>query len=282
MVTYIFPGQGSQHKGMGSSLFSEFPEFTKKADEILGYSIQSLCLDDPLQQLGKTQYTQPALYVVNSLSYFKKKREAMKGPAFVMGHSLGEYNALLAAGFFDFETGLRLVKKRGELMSKASGGAMAAIIGLKAEDIQSILDKNQPINVSIANHNTHTQIVITGLKEDILRAQQLCEQAGAMLVVPLNVSGAFHSRYMSDAQREFELFLKEFQFNTPSIPTISNYTARPYGTENIPENISRQITSPVRWTESILYVLQSGEQEFEEVGPGTVLTGLVKRIKNGS
>jgi len=282
MTTYIFPGQGSQCKGMGGSLFSEFPEFTKKADDILGYSIQSLCLDDPLQQLGKTQYTQPALYIVNALSYFKKKREALKEPAFVMGHSLGEYSALLAARVFDFETGLRLVKKRGELMSKASGGAMAAIIGLKAEDIQTILDKNRPLNVSIANHNTRTQIVISGLKEDVLRAQQLCEQAGAMLVVPLNVSGAFHSPYMSYAQKEFELFLKGFQFNTPSIPIISNYTARPYGTENISENISRQITHPVRWTESVFYVLKTGEQEFEEIGPGSVLMSLVQRIKNGT
>ncbi len=282
MTIYIFPGQGSQHKGMGSSLFSEFPEFTKKADDILGYSIQSLCLDDPLQQLGKTQYTQPALYVVNALSYYKKRREVMKEPGFVMGHSLGEYSALMAAEVFDFETGLRLVKKRGELMNKASGGAMAAIIGLKAEDIQTILDKNQPINVSIANHNTRTQIVISGLREDVLRAQQLCEQAGAMLVIPLNVSGAFHSPYMRSAQEEFELFLKGFQFNTPSIPTISNYSARPYGTENISQNISRQITNPVRWTESVLYVLQAGEQEFEEIGPGAVLMGLVQRIKNGT
>lgn len=281
MTTYIFPGQGSQYKGMGRSLFSEFPEITKKADDILGYCIQSLCLDDPLQHLGKTEYTQPALYVVNALSYFKKKREAMKEPDFVMGHSLGEYSALLAARVFDFETGLRLVKKRGELMSKASGGAMAAIIGLKAEDIQAILDKNRLINVSIANYNTRTQIVISGLKEDVLRAQQLCKQAGAMLVVPLNVSGAFHSPYMSDAKKEFELFLKDFQLHAPSIPIISNYTATPYGTENFSENISKQITSPVRWTESVFYVLERGEQELEEIGPGAVLMGLVKRIKNG-
>ncbi len=285
MTTYIFPGQGSQSKGMGGSLFSEFPEFTKKADDILGYSIQSLCLDDPLQQLGKTQYTQPALYVVNALTYFKKKRENSKEPSFVLGHSLGEYSALLASGVFDFETGLRLVKKRGELMSRSSGGAMAAIIGLKAENIQAILDNNHLTNVSIANHNTRTQIVISGLKEDVLRAQGLCEQAGAMLVVPLNVSGAFHSPYMSNAQEEFELFLKNtavFRFNPPSIPTISNYTARPYKAENILENISKQITHPVRWTESVVYLLETGEQEFIEIGPGVVLTGLVNRIKNGS
>ena len=282
MITYVFPGQGSQYKGMGNTLFSEFPEYTKKADDILGYSIQSLCLDDPLQQLGKTQYTQPAIYVVNALSYFKKKRESMKNPAFLMGHSLGEYNALLAGGVFDFETGLRLVKKRGELMSKASGGAMAAIIGLKGEDIQAILDKNQPINASIANNNTRTQIVISGVKEDILRAQQLCEQAGALIVIPLNVSGAFHSPYMSSAQEEFEHFLKGFQFETPSVPIISNYTARPYEADNISENLSKQITNMVRWTESVLYVLEAGEKEFEEVGPGAVLMDLVQRIKNGT
>jgi malonyl CoA-acyl carrier protein transacylase len=132
MPAYIFPGQGSQAKGMGKELFSQFPEITAKADEILGYSITTLCVEDPDQRLNQTQYTQPALYTVNALFYFNKLRQIGTPPSFVAGHSLGEYNALLAADVFDFGTGLKLVKKRGELMSQASGGAMAAVIGLNA------------------------------------------------------------------------------------------------------------------------------------------------------
>src|SRR6516162_2607290 len=129
MTAFLFPGQGSQRKGMGSTLFEEFQEVTARADEILGYSIKELCLHDPHQQLGQTQFTQPALYVVNALSYLKKMKDGSKVPTYLAGHSLGEYNALFAAGVFDFETGLRLVKKRGELMSQATGGGMAAVIG---------------------------------------------------------------------------------------------------------------------------------------------------------
>src|SRR5690606_35248979 len=138
----MFPGQGSQSKGMGGMLFDEFQELTEKADKILGYSIKELCLEDSGKELGQTQFTQPALYVVNALSYFKKIKETGQKPDFVAGHSLGEFNALLAAECFDFEAGLKLVKKRGELMSEAGGGGMAAIINAGKEEIESILEKN--------------------------------------------------------------------------------------------------------------------------------------------
>ncbi len=187
----------------------------------------------------------------------------------------------LAANVFDFETGLKLVKKRGELMDQASGGAMAAVLGLKAETIYSLLKAHHSINVTIANDNSYTQIVISGLKQDIVHAQGLCEQAGAALVVPLNVGGAFHSPFMSPAQGQFETFLRDFQFNLPSLPIIANYTAKPYKTTETSNNLTQQITYPVRWAESIFYILAQGETEFEEVGPGKVLTGLVQRIKNG-
>lgn len=281
MTTYVFPGQGSQIKGMGSGLFSEFSELTEKANAILGYSIQTLCLEDPHQHLTQTQYTQPALYIVNALTYFKKIQEKRKPPRFVAGHSLGEYNALLAASVFDFETGLKLVQKRGELMSQAREGAMAAIIGLKADLIKTILDQHGLTNVAIANDNSYTQLVISGSKEDIHEAQGLCEQAGAVLVIPLKVSGAFHSPYMRPAQEQFEHFLEGFQFTSPSCPVISNYTARPYETTEISRTLAQQITHPVRWTESISYILAQGETEFEEVGPGAVLSGLIRRITNG-
>lgn len=281
MTVALFPGQGSQTKGMGEALFNHFPELIAKADHILGYSIKNLCLEDPQNQLHQTQYTQPALYTINALTYFKKLQASTQKPTYVAGHSLGEYNALLAADVFDFETGLKLVKKRGELMSQATNGAMAAIIGLKIDDIKAILLQNNLNQISIANHNSHTQIVISGLKPEIEQAKVLCEQSGAMMVVPLKVSGAFHSPYMQDAQQQFEDYIDDFQFEAPRIPVIANTTARPYSAGDTKKNLARQITSSVRWTESIDFLLAQQETEFEEIGPGTVLTGLIRRIKNG-
>src|SRR5437762_401122 len=175
MTVFLFPGQGSQRKGMGNTLFDEFKEAIASADEILGYSIKELCLHDPHQQLGKTQFTQPALYVVNALSYLKKMKETGQAPDYVAGHSLGEYSALFAAGAFDFETGLRLVKKRGELMSQAIGGGMAAVIGFTLEQVDQVLKECGLTGIDIANYNTPTQIVIAGLKADIVSAKPFFE-----------------------------------------------------------------------------------------------------------
>ena len=149
MKTYVFPGQGSQKKGMGKALFDEFTDLTKKADEILAYSIKDLCLNDPQNLLGKTNYTQPALYTVNALTWLKKISSEEK-PDFLAGHSLGEYNALFAAGAFDFETGLKLVQERSRLMSLAQGGAMAAVIGMDEPTIDKIIKENQFSGISIA------------------------------------------------------------------------------------------------------------------------------------
>jgi len=157
MTVFIFPGQGSQIKGMGGTLFNQFKDFTDQANTILGYSIQTLCLEDPQQQLKQTQYTQPALYIVNALTYFKKIQETGQKPTYVAGHSLGEYNALLAAGVFDFETGLKLVKKRGEFMSQVGEGAMASVSGLTADAIYIILSQYGLTNVVIANSLHCTQ-----------------------------------------------------------------------------------------------------------------------------
>ncbi|MCY8910321.1 [acyl-carrier-protein] S-malonyltransferase [Bacillus atrophaeus] len=278
MKTYVFPGQGSQIKGMGATIFNEFPELIEKADAILGYSIKTLCLEDPENKLNLTQYTQPALYIVNALTYFKKVREINTQPEFLAGHSLGEYNAILGAGGFDFETGLRLVKKRGELMGKASGGAMAAVIRLKEEKIKEILSKNKFTGIDIANLNTPTQIVISGYNDDILRAKPYFEREGAAYI-PLNVSAAFHSRYMQEAKDKFEKYLMNFTFSELSIPVISNVTGKPYDSSNIVSNLANQLRSSVRWTESIKYLLCQGNMEFEELGPGTVLTNLIAKIK---
>lgn len=282
MVAFIFPGQGSQVVGMGREVFDKYPDLIHKADDILGYSIKTLCLKDPLAQLSHTQFTQPALFVVNALMYFDKIKDMSQTPDYVCGHSLGEYNALLAAQAFDFETGLKLVKKRGELMSQAKNGAMAALIGLSAEAIQAVLVQHHLNQVSVANYNSHTQIVISGMQEEVMRALPLLETAGATMVIHLKVSGAFHSPLMRPAQTEFSHFIKQFHFSSPKIPVVSNVTANFYETHEIQKNLVSQIASPVRWTESIELLLSRGEQEFVEVGPGKVLTGLVRRIKSGS
>lgn len=281
MFAYLFPGQGSQSVGMCAELFEKFPDITAKADAILGYSIQSLCLGEMSSALNQTQYTQPALFTVNALSYFNRLQEKAIKPTYVAGHSLGEYNALLAAEVFDFESGLKMVQKRGELMSQMTGGAMAAIIGLHADAINEIFQKHHLKNVSIANYNSHTQIVITGKKEEVHQAQVLCEQYNAAMVIPLTVSGAFHSPFMQTAQEQFALFIKNFEFSAPKIPVIANVTARPYQHDDIRQTIAEQITASVRWTETIEYLQAQGVTDFEEIGPGKVLAGLVRRIKKG-
>lgn len=281
MKTYMFPGQGSQVRGMGGALFDEFQELTEQADAILGFSIKELCLEDPRKELDKTQFTQPALFVVNALSYFKRIQAAGREPDFLAGHSLGEFNALLAAGCFGFETGLKLVQKRGQLMSQVSGGAMAAILNATPEFIEASLKEAGLTNVELANFNTPTQVVISGLKSEIDAAQPLF-QKGRMLFYPLNTSGAFHTRFMAAAQEEFRAFLKTLDVSAPKIPVIANVTARPYENDAVVETLSRQIASAVKWSDSVQYLLGLGGAEqpmqFEELGHGDVLTRLVKAI----
>jgi malonyl CoA-acyl carrier protein transacylase len=281
MTVYVFPGQGSQVKGMGEELFSAFPAIVRQADQLLGYSIESLCIDDPKQQLDQTQFTQPALYTVNALYYEKKRNEHAGAPAYVAGHSLGEYNALLAANVFDFATGLKLVQKRGALMSEAAGGAMAAVIGLDSKTVQTILQDNNLPAITIANYNTHQQVVISGSREDIASAESYFLQAKAKLFVPLKVSGAFHSPLMEVAKQQFATFLETFTFASPSIPVIANVSAKPYSVHEIPTTLAQQITHSVLWTQSIEYLLKQGETVFEEIGPKKVLSGLITRIQKG-
>lgn len=279
MFGIVFPGQGSQYKGMGGTLFDEFADLTREADAILGYSIKELCLNDPNYQLHKTQYTQPALYVVNALSYYQKMKIEKRKPDYLAGHSLGEYNALLAAGVFDFETGLKLVKKRGELMMQAPSGGMAAVIGLDIETVENVLNENDLTRIDIANHNAPSQIVIAGLKNDIESAQEIFERTGAKMYIPLEVSGAFHSRYMSGIQQEFEVFLRGFEFSNISIPVISNVDAYPYKANDIKTKLVKQITQRVQWNDTIRYFMGLSNLQIEEVGPKKVLTNLIDKIK---
>lgn len=279
MKTYMFPGQGSQSKGMGSGLFDEFKDLTDKADKILGYSIKELCIEDPNRELNKTQFTQPALYVVNALSYYKKIADEGGKPDYVIGHSLGEFNALLAAECFDFEAGLKLVKKRGELMSQAKDGGMAAVLNASKKEVENILAENNFSQIDLANFNTLTQIVISGDKEEINNAQSVF-QTGNILYYALNTSGAFHSRFMQDSKEKFERYIKKFKLSELTIPVISNVTALPYENNNILQNLSDQISSPVLWCDSVQHLIKlDADMEFVEIGHGEVLTKLVDKIK---
>jgi trans-AT polyketide synthase/acyltransferase/oxidoreductase domain-containing protein len=263
---------------MGGDLFAEYPEQTAVADAVLGTSIRNLCVEDPGGLLTRTDFTQPALFVVSALMHLKRTASGTS-PDFVAGHSVGEFAALFAAGVFDFETGLRLTRKRGELMSQARGGGMAAVIGMSEEQVRATLSDAGRGTIDIANLNSPQQTVISGLADDVLAVREAFESAGAKMFVPLPVSGAFHSRYMRPSQAEFESFLSGFTLAPPRIPVISNVTAQPHRAGEIGQNLVAQITSPVRWSDTIRYLLALPDPQFEEIGPGMVLTGLTRQIK---
>ncbi|MCM8532367.1 MAG: ACP S-malonyltransferase [Lentisphaeraceae bacterium] len=275
---YVFPGQGSQKIGMGEELFEKYADLVAQADEILGYSIKELCLEGPAEKLSQTQYTQPALYIVNALSYYNQLDEDSEKPTFVAGHSLGEYNALLASEVFDFATGLKLVIKRGEIMSKVEGGGMAAVLGMSADDIKATVENAGLDKIDVANFNSPKQTVLSGMKEDIVNAEGAFKDAGAKRYIVLPVSGAFHSRYMEGPKEEFKAFAEQFTFNAPAIPVISNINATEYDASDVLNTVAAQISSSVRWVETIQYIKTKGEFEFLELGPGKVLTSLIKQI----
>jgi trans-AT polyketide synthase/acyltransferase/oxidoreductase domain-containing protein len=278
---YLFPGQGAQYKGMGGGLFDEFPDLTAKADAVLGYSIKELCTDDPRRMLNQTDHTQPAIYVVSALSYLKRLGEGGQPPDYLAGHSLGEYTALFAAGVFDFETGLRLVQRRGALMSATSSGGMAAILELDRHGVATVIAENALSEIDIANLNAPRQTVIAGPLAALNAAQIHFEKAGGVFV-PLNVSAPFHSRYMRPAATEFAEFLERFEFRRPKIPVIANTTAKPYGpaSAGIKANLANQIVSSVRWFETVWYLMHCGvDGSFKEIGPGGTLTKLWATIR---
>jgi len=276
---YVFPGQGSQHKGMGMDLFERYPDLVRQAETQLGYSLATLCLEDPHDRLTQTEFLQPALYVVSALTYLQKCETEKTAPDYVAGHSLGEYAALFAAGCFDFLTGVKLVQMRGLLMSKVSGKGMAAVIGLPPVKIREVLQSSSKGTIDIANYNSYNQTVIAGPVEDIAGVKSALESAGARAVIPLNVSAPFHSRYMRDAQRQLETFLAGFSFSDPKIPVISNYRALPYEAGRARETLAEQVANPVRWLETVLYLLRLPDPAFEEIGPGTVLARLIAQIQ---
>ena len=277
-TAFLFPGQGSQTVGMGVDLFDQFPEEVSLANEILGYSLPDLCKNGPEAHLGQTQYTQPALYLVSYLHARSISSES-EIPAMAAGHSVGEFAALAYSEAVTFADGLKMVAKRGEIMSQVSGGGMAAVIALDIEKIQEVFSRNGFEGIDLANFNSPGQIVISGPGDQVSQSLSPLKEAGAKLVVPLKVSGAFHSRMMEGPALQFGEFLKSFSFQKTTFPVYANVTAAPYpDASSIPETLVRQIHSPVLWAETILEMRSSGADDFQECGPGKVLTKLLRQI----
>lgn len=278
MIAFVFPGQGSQKKGMGKELFEAYPEYLEIADRVLGYSIQNLCLKNPENKLNFTEYTQVAIFVVNALTYLHFIETTKMKPDFVAGHSLGEYNALLSADVFNFETGLKLVHMRGRLMGKVSGGGMAAILGLSVKRVEEICTKYPLLSLSIANYNTDTQTIIAGEKENVMKSRGIFTEIEGVRFLPLNVSGAFHSPYMKVPKIEFEKYISQFQLKKPQIPVIANLMASEYEIDYLSHNLVEQIDSSVKWSDTIRYLLGKGVRGFIEMGEGKILTKMIEGI----
>jgi [acyl-carrier-protein] S-malonyltransferase len=280
--TFIFPGQGSQKVGMGKD-FYDFSSIAKErfeeCNKILGRDLVSIIFNGPEDELTQTNNTQPALFMVEAIICDLLKEKGIT-PQIVAGHSLGEYSALYAAGVFSFSDGLRITAKRGELMMQAGRkypGSMAAIIGLRKKEIEEVLS-NIEGTVVCANENSPEQIVISGEKEAVEKACIKCKEKGAKRAVTLAVSGAFHSPLMAPVAEEFKTFLEPFTFFDPSCQVVLNVTGLPENSGKVIKNmLVTQLTSPVKWVDTVNYISKYSFCKIYEIGPGNVLAGLVKK-----
>ncbi|KIQ95859.1 Malonyl CoA-acyl carrier protein transacylase [Anoxybacillus thermarum] len=285
-IAFIFPGQGSQTVGMGKEWAKKDEKVAsifRQADERLQMSLSQLIFEGPQDVLTKTENAQPAL-LTTSIAFLQKVKEAGIHPHYVAGHSLGEYSALVAASVLSFSDAVYAVRKRGELMEKAvpaRQGTMAAVLGMDEATLQHIVDEvtTESSPVQLANLNCPGQIVISGAKEAVEQASQLAKEKGAKRVIPLEVSGPFHSALMKPAAEQFSSVLDTLSFQEGAVPVISNVTAEPMkNPTEIKQRLVEQLYSPVRWEQSIQTMIDLGVHTFIEIGPGKVLSGLVKKI----
>ncbi len=289
-TAFLFPGQGSQQVGMCNDIYRNFP-FAKSlfdtAEEVTSLPIKKLCFEGPEEQLGRTDIAQPAIFTVSAvilkcmLTMLSPEQEIH--PDCTAGLSLGEYTALYAAGAMDFETCLKLVAKRGELMqaaATATPSGMIAVIGLDEQKAMELCNAAAEGEIlSCANFNCPGQIVLSGQKEACKRAEEKAKSFGASGAKMLNVAGAFHSKIMAPAAEKFAEVLDEVDFADPKIPVLSNVDAQTYeNTSQIREKLLAQLTSPVRWEDCVKKLLAKGTEKFYEIGPGKVLSGLMRRI----
>lgn len=279
-IALLFPGQGTQHIGMGKDLFAAFPDLTELAEEILGYSLRRLCLEDPDGVLGHTRFTQPAVYTVNALAHCQRLLDGAARADVMLGHSLGEYNALEAAGVFDFPTGLRLVAERARLMDATPGG-MVAVAGIDIDKLTETIRRLGPPSLHIAALNAPHQVVLAGPEEALLQAVPTLRDTGARTVTPLGVSGPFHTPYMTQAAEEFAAILITVpRWQEPATPVIANHTARTHGIPRIVTDLTRQIDHPVLWAASVERILDGNpDTTFTEIGGTTTLLSLVRQIR---
>ncbi len=282
MKALVFPGQGSQFPGMGQDLFDSLADAQAMfdiANDLLGFDLQGIMFEGTAEDLRRTSVTQPSIYVHSVIA--AKVHGLITDASMAAGHSLGELSALATAGVFSFEAGLKLVAIRANAMQKACDeqeSTMAAILGLEDAQVEAICEEIDDIVVP-ANYNTVGQIVVSGTKSGILRAIELATARGARRALELPVNGAFHSPLMESARLELAAGIEETAFEDAKVPVYQNVTAMPHTHKSIiKENLLKQLTSPVRWTQTVGKMAKDGATEFVEVGPGKVLSGLIKKV----